>query len=73
MTNMTLAFSDGTSERMKRYREIRWTEIARRAIEQRLNDLELMDRLASKSKLTQKDVRELTEKIKTSAASKYMK
>jgi len=70
MTNMTLAIPDELSKKMKQHHEIRWTAVARQAIERKLHDLELIERLASKSKLTQKDVRELSEQIKASAAKK---
>lgn len=49
---------------MKCMSEIRWSEIARRAIEERINDLETMNRIALKSKLTKKDVEEISKKIK---------
>jgi hypothetical protein len=67
---MTLAIPDGLSIRMKKFPEIRWSEIARQAIEKRISDLELMNRIASKSKLTQKDVEEIGKSIKASAAKK---
>ena len=50
-------------EEMKKFREIRWSEIARRAIEERVEDLEVMNRIASKSKLTKKDVEEIRPKV----------
>jgi hypothetical protein len=70
MTNMTLAIPDNLSIRMKKFPEIRWSEIARQAIEKRIADLELMNRIASTSKLTQKDVEEIGKSIKASAAKK---
>jgi predicted CopG family antitoxin len=71
MGNITLSIPDELHEKMKKMSDIRWSEIARRAIEQRVNDLETLDRLASKSKMTQKDVDEISEKIKRSAAIRY--
>jgi predicted CopG family antitoxin len=56
---------------MKALSEVRWSEVARRAIEERANDLEVMNRIASKSKLTKKDVKEISEKIKRAAANKF--
>lgn len=70
MTNMTLAIPDDLSKRMKQYKEVRWTEVARQAIEKKIGDLEMLERLASKSKLTEKDAREISECIKASAAKK---
>ena len=42
MANMTLAIPDELHKKMKQMSEIRWSEIARRAIEQRINDLEVI-------------------------------
>ena len=56
MTNMTLAIPDELAKKMKAFPEIRWSEVARQAIEKRVNDLEIMNKIASKSKLTEKDV-----------------
>lgn len=71
MANMTLAIPDELHKKMKQMSDIRWSEVARRAIEQRVHDLETMNRIASKSKLTQKDVEEISKKIKRAAAIKF--
>ena len=71
MTNLTLAIPDELAKKMKIFREIRWSEIARQAIEKRIQDLEFMNHIASKSKLTEKDVEELSKKIKASAAKRF--
>lgn len=71
MGNITLSIPDDLHEKMKRLSEVRWSEIARKAIEQRINDLETLNRLASKSKMTDKDIEEISKKIKRSAAIRY--
>lgn len=71
MTNMTLAIPEKLHHKMKQFSEIRWSEVARRAIEQRIKDLEVMNRIASKSKLTKKDVEEISKKIKSAAAKRF--
>jgi hypothetical protein len=71
MTNMTLSIPEELHKRMAKFTEIRWSEIARKSIEQRVDDLEVMDRIASKSKLTKKDVEEISKKIKSAAAKKF--
>ena len=71
MPNITLAVSDELHKKMKKFREIRWSEIARASIEQRINDLEVMDKIASKSKLTKKDIEEISKKIKRAASLKF--
>ena len=57
---------------MKQFNEIKWSEVARRAIEQRVYDLEIMDKIASKTKLTQRDALELAQKIKKSATQRFL-
>ena len=71
MANITLAIPDELHARMKLMREIRWSEVARRAISQRVEDLEMMDKLTSKSKLTKKDVDEISKKIKRIASKRF--
>jgi len=71
MTNMTLSIPEELSKKMKMFKEMRWSEVARRAIEERINDLEIMNKIASKSKLTMKDINEISEKIKRGAAKSF--
>lgn len=68
---MTLSIPDELHKKMKKMSDVRWSEIARRAIEGRINDLEVMNKIASKSKLTQKDVDEISKKIKRSMAKEF--
>ena len=71
MPNMTLAIPEELHQRMKKHAELRWSEIARRAIEERVTDTERMNELTSKSKLTQKDVDEISLKIKQGIAKRH--
>jgi len=71
MVNMTLSIPEELHGKMKAFSEIKWSEIARRAIEERINDLEVMNKIASKSKLTKKDVDEISKKIKRRMAKKF--
>lgn len=67
MSNITLALPDGLRKRMRKHTEIRWSEVARQAIEEklrRLETLEEVERIAQKSKLTKRDVEELSSMIK---------
>ncbi len=71
MPNMTLSIPEEIHSIIKKHNEIRWSEIARRAITQEANKLKLMDVIASKSKLTMKDVKEIDEKIKEGIFKRY--
>jgi hypothetical protein len=45
MANLTLSLSDALYARMREHSEFRWSEIARKAIEQKLADAELIEDL----------------------------
>ncbi len=64
MANITLSVPDTIHEIMKKHGEIRWSTIARAAILDHIKKLTLLDKIASKSKLTIKDIEEINIKIK---------
>ena len=69
---MTLSIPEELARRMKLFKEIRWSEVARRAIEGRVEDLESIEKISSKSRLTIKDAEEISRKIKKSAFKRLM-
>ena len=64
MTNITLAIPDNLHKRMKHHSEIRWSEVVRKSISRKVNLLDAMNKIANKSKLTKKDVDDISKKIK---------
>jgi hypothetical protein len=64
MPNITLSIPEEVHEIMKKHREMRWSEVARKAIVEEVKKIEMMEKIASKSKLTMKDIEEINEKIK---------
>jgi hypothetical protein len=70
MPNVTLAISEDLHNKMKQHSEIRWSEVVRKTISQKIEDLDMMDKLTRKSKLTQKDVDEIAHKIDSSVTKK---
>jgi len=73
MGNMTLSMPDEVQKKMKRFSEIKWSEVARKAIIEKLESLFLADKLAQKSKLTEKDVEEFSKKIKSAATQRFVR
>jgi len=63
MPNLTLAIPEQLHERMKQHSEIRWSEVVRIIIQKKIEDLEMLEKIAQKSKLTQEDVDEIAHKI----------
>ena len=73
MSNITLSVPEEVHIIMKNHREIRWSEVARKAIIAEAKKLTIMEKIASKSRLTMKDVEEINEKIKTGMFAHYNK
>ncbi len=56
---------------MKHFSEVQWSEVARKAIVDKLEVLEVADRIASRSKLTRAQAKIFDKKIKASAAQRF--
>ncbi|MBI2208009.1 hypothetical protein HYU50_00785 [Candidatus Woesearchaeota archaeon] len=63
MPNVTLSIPEALHEKMRMHSEIRWSEVVRKSISDKIHDLELMNQLTKKSKLTQSDVDAIASKI----------
>jgi len=71
VVNVTFAVPEELHEIMRRHPEIKWSEIARKAIWEYARKLELMERLTLESRLSEKDVLELDKKVKAEIAKRY--
>ncbi|MBS3098745.1 hypothetical protein J4462_00885 [Candidatus Pacearchaeota archaeon] len=71
MTNINLAVPEDLQRIMERHRNVKWAEVARQAMWQRARKLELMDKLLSKSELTEQDSEEIGNKIKHGIARRH--
>ena len=72
MVNVTLSVPKEVYDEMKSFREVKWSEVARKAILQKLELLHLADSLAQKSKLTKKDVEKFNQKIRSQAGKRFL-
>lgn len=78
--NITLSLPDGTFQKMRSFTEIRWSEVARKAIEERIGILEErigileeLEAISAKSRLTEKDVDAVSAKIRRGIARRHGK
>ena len=71
MPNMTFAVPEDLFEVVKKHPEIKWSVIAREAMWEYARRVELMERLASQSKLTEDDVDAIGRKVKKATAKRY--
>ena len=70
MPNVTLSIPKDLHLKMKTHSEIRWSEVVRKTISDKIETLDLMDKLTSKSKLTEKDVTLIANKVDSGVARK---
>ena len=71
MPNMTLSIPSELHTIVKHHTEIKWSEVARRAMWEQARRMHLMDKLVEKSKFTEKDVTELDHKIKKGLLKRF--
>jgi len=71
VVNVTFAVPKELHEIMKRHPEIKWSEIARRAMWEYARKLELLERITKESRLSVEDVLELDKKVKAGLGRKY--
>lgn len=71
MPNMTLAVPEDLFEVVRKHPEIKWSVIAREAMWEYARRVEIMERLAAQSKLTDEDVEAVGRKVKRATAKRY--
>ena len=59
MPNMTLSIPEDLHKKMRKHSEIRWSEVARKSIAEKIEDLETINNIAGRSRLTQTDADEI--------------
>ncbi len=64
MGSVTVSVPDDLKKKMNEHSVINWSAVARQAFEEQITKLELVNSIVSKSKATEKDVEELSKKIK---------
>ena len=63
MTTMTLAVPSELKDKMEKFPEMNWSEVARQAFMQRIKDLEFLRKFKSDSTLTEEDALKLGDRI----------
>lgn len=70
MPTVTVNVNNSLKDQMESHPEINWSEVARNAFEEKVEDIELMERLSSGSELTEQDIDELAELIDSNVAER---
>jgi len=71
MVNITLAIPKELKEELQRHREVNWSGVIRRALHEHLRKIEIAEAIAQKSKLTKKDVEEISRKVNRAVAKNH--
>ncbi len=68
MVNVTLSLHDAVWRRMKAHSEIRWSRAIEGVIEAKLDAFDEAERLAAKSRITEKDAAKIAAQVDAAAA-----
>ncbi len=71
MATLSVSVSDDMKVKMERMEEINWSAVARKAFEEKIEQVEFMRNIGNKSKLSKKDVEEISNKINRSLSKKF--
>jgi predicted HTH transcriptional regulator len=63
MPNITLFLPDDVYEDMKKFSEVKWSEVARKSIIAKVEALKLAEKLAKKDKISPEDIKEFASKM----------
>ena len=70
MTTLTLSVPTELKERMDTFPEMNWSEVARQAFIQKIEDLEFLRTFKEKSKLTESDAFQLGKEVSRAVSDK---
>jgi hypothetical protein len=70
MANVSVSVSDDLKRKMDGLKIINWSEVARQAFDQKIHDIELLNHMASKSRLTEADALQLGRKVSAGLSSR---
>lgn len=71
MSNITLSVPEELNRKMRKFQKVKWSVVAREAIEREIEKLELLDKILSKSKLTEEDAERMGHKIKHEMSERF--
>ena len=71
MSNVCVSVPEGMKRKLDKFEMVNWSAVARQAFAEQLTKLELMDKLTAKSAATDKDIEDLSKKIKAGIAKRH--
>jgi len=71
MVNITLTIPDDLREEIQNHKEVNWSAVTRKAMQDHLRKLHIAEAIANKSKLTKNDIEELDRLVKRGIAKEH--
>ncbi len=71
MVNITVAIPEDLQNELRKHDEVNWSGVIRKALQEHLRKLQIAEAIANKSRLTQRDVDELSELVKKGIAKNH--
>lgn len=68
---MTLAVPNELKQKMDKFKEINWSEVARQSFAQKLSDLQMLQKMKEQSTLSESDAIRLGRKVNKAVAKKW--
>lgn len=72
MATVSISVPDELKIKMQELDEINWSSVVRKAIESRIKDIQEMKKIISKSKLTEKDAKEIGDIINVASSKRFL-
>ena len=73
MTTLTLAVPEEMKKKMDSFPEMNWSEVARQAFMQKIEDMDFLKKFKEKSKLTEADAFRLGKEVSRKVSNKLRK
>lgn len=71
MGTLSVSVPDELKEKMDSMEEINWSAVARKAFEEKVKQIEIIQTLAKKSRLSKKDAHEIAAEINKNVSKKF--
>ena len=71
MATLSVSVPNDLKDKMNKFEEVNWSAVARKAFEEKVKQVDFLEKLAKKSKLTKEGAREISRKISRSMAEKF--
>jgi len=72
MATLSVSVPDDMKKRMENMEEINWSAVARKAFEDKIEQVEFIKNIGNKSRLSKKDAEEIAKKIDRNVSKRFM-